>query len=399
MRPCVADARRVALRDAGSGRASGDSGRIYRGVAHENRDATGISLAEFTDITDHYSDPRRPGSPAAKLDALLRDPPRSGDLVHSAITMRVLRWQELHPGEPLTAAYVHAVAKKLKMELIFTRDLGIPASLYRAGLLYERARGQRQTAGEDTRGHEAEIWDEAIFSDRMRQMTDSRSLRTLPLHDGTSSSERSGARLSCGGLAEWDARIHGARANRYEGELDPDRTLGYDQPLPDDWTPDAKWFADHGITLERAKSLSDDQLRGAGIDPALFHAGVDAIAEPDGKGDAKKPHSPGKARLIDLVLQDPGASERIAARHPELSPDAALVREGMSLRLARTGLAFEKMMRKSPGADRQATWDAACAKLDAGARRRGAKSGPEGYMEYLHAVSDVIASVSESVDA
>lgn len=98
-------------------------------------------------------------------------------------------------------------------------------------------------------------------------------------------------------------------------------------------------------------------------------------------------------------MQDREASERLAVRHPKLSPDACLTREGMSVRNAHTGLAFEKLMRANPGADRQTVWDAACAQLNAWSRPRGAKIGPEEYQEYLRAVAGVIARVCESVDA
>lgn len=353
-----------------------------------------ISSARMVELID-----RKIGRKVKRLDGMLHDPAHAHDLVFDAVIDAIRDAVRRHPETTVTEPFVAKISSSIKLERVFTQHLGMPASLKRAGELYEKHKGELRAAGVRVPGDmsDAECWDEAVLDNVGRQESDHaagarRSIRYLPLHDGASSSPSHPSLLSCGGLAEWNRLVHGRDHADYEGEIDEQFMLA-DRHAPDPqdlFEPDAAWLAEHGVTPGMADRLSDDQIRAAGVDPAWFRSQYDHPS-----------HSGSVTDTLTLVLQSGRAACRLAGMLEGSvwkSAEAILTHMGLGIRLAATGLAFEQGMRDHPQTDRQAMWDHACARMAARARDVGAMPGRMGFERYLRASATLCELLESGLD-
>lgn len=305
-------------------------------IRQDNPDAP-LTSAALGRIIDHCSNPNIPGTPAYRLNTWLGDPLAAREAavraIYTALTDQQRRQEK--KGDTLNVRLAWAVARRMGLERVFT-SLGIPASLQRAGRVFERrkARLAAENGAVPPRDEWPRIWDEAVLEeiDRQQRRHDSGETKTrprwLPLHDGRSTSPHSaGVILACGGLDAWlkalDGLKHSADSHRSKADwdnvaavipapADPDRDLG------------PAWLMEHGITLETAAKLDDATLEEAGVDPAGWHDMVRRASD--------------AYRDLDRALGDPDAAMRLVARHPDMDAMRILAAEHVDRRTAATML-------------------------------------------------------------
>lgn len=245
---------------------------------------TVVSSARFGEIVDRYSNPYIPGTAAARLNKLLRNPSLSSDLVQNAIIDVICDVMRLHPERTMTERYIAGIAKSSHLERIFQRELHIPATLLRAGDAYERMKGEMLTEGKSvTAGMEGAIWDKAVTVINDLQMEGlkngkRRSMRILSLHDGRS--PVTGAPMPSGGLREWKAALRQLSASALSASEAIDRAVGrrneWDEPeyftQTEAFMPDRQWLDEHRITEQMLSDLDDDMIWQAGFDSEALRA-------------------------------------------------------------------------------------------------------------------------------
>lgn len=243
---------------------------------------TAVTSARFGEIVDRYSNPYLPGTAAARLNKLLRNPSLSSDLVQNAIIDAICDVMRLHPERDMSERYIAGIAKGIHLERIFQRELHIPATLLREGDAYERLRGELLTEGtRATLAMEDEIWDRAVTVINDRQLKslnagERRSIRILPLHDGRS--PVTGAPMPSGGLREWKAALQQASASISTSgetmEWMAGRRSEWDEPeyfaAADGFEPDQQWLDDHEITAQMLQDMDDEAIVKAGFDPGVL---------------------------------------------------------------------------------------------------------------------------------
>ena len=99
-----------------------------------------ISRADMADILERYSNPSYGGRPAGRLDAVLHDPARSRDLVVNWIFTQTKL--SIMRGNVITPQLFLLICKRVSIEALLHDSLGLPASLHRAGCLFEKERLQ-----------------------------------------------------------------------------------------------------------------------------------------------------------------------------------------------------------------------------------------------------------------
>lgn len=344
-----------------------------------------VTSIRFGEIVDRYSNPCRPGTAAAKLNKLLRNPGLSSDLVQNAIIDAICDVMRLHPERELTERYIAGIAKGIHLERIFQRELHIPATLLRAGDAYERLRGEMLAEGRRvTASMEEDIWDKAVCVINDRQLKEHasgqrRSLRLLPLHDG--SSPVTGLPMPSGGLRAWQSALRNIAAGSVPLSEGADRFMTdsgvWDDPeyftQANDFVPTQDWLRDHDVSAQMVAAMSDEQILDAGFDPDLLRVAAGSIAPP----------RPDKTDVLAAVLKDRGLAVSLARRYPDMGADAILAKAGMALRMARTGTALEKRLLMEPESSPQRVWDEECARLNGCSRPRGSTPGPAGLRDYL----------------
>lgn len=248
-----------------------------------------LTSARMGQIINYYANPSRPGTPAYRLARLICDNQATHDITIDLIQESVLARLRNHPDRPLTEKELSGICTRLGLERVLQRRFHIPASLYRAALLYIRALKDRGLKPQHTdRTERARIWDEAVRAhmtiQHRRLLDGSRSsIRWLPLSDGTTSNPNTpGRAMSCGGLDEWE-RLQRQWTGHDTRSFSCDKGAFHDQTAfavpsnietqlfeDEPFTPDLAWLEAHGITVERARRLSDRELEDAGVDPAAF---------------------------------------------------------------------------------------------------------------------------------
>lgn len=359
-----------------------------------------VTSRRFGEIVDQYSNPCRPGTAAAKLNKLLRNPSLSSDLVQNAIIDAICDVMRLHPERELTERYIAGIAKGIHLERIFQRELHIPATLLRAGDAYERLRGEMLAEGRRvTASMEKDIWDKAVCAINDRQLKEHasgqrRSLRLLPLHDG--SSPVTGLPMPSGGLRTWQSALRNITAGSVPLSEGADRFMTdsgvWDDPeyftQTEDFVPTRDWLRDHGVTPRMVAAMSDEQILDAGFDPDSLRTAADSIAPP----------RPDKTDVLAAVLKDRDLAVSLAGRYPDMGADAILAKAGMALRMARTGTAFEKRLLTEPESSPQQVWDEECARLNGCSRPRGSTPGPAGLRDYLLTARSMSHELAVSIE-
>ncbi|WP_157826611.1 hypothetical protein [Bifidobacterium breve] len=298
--------------------------------------------AEWERIVGHYSNPNKPGTPAYRLARFIQDDARASELVRQWIEDEAIK--ALNKGHDVAPELLTDICKRVSLEALTHRALGVSVKLIRAGVLYEKAKARYQASVDPhpSREDEERIWDGAIDRENARQqrLVDAGRIRNrtwLPYHDSTNS--RPGANrapVSSGGLDEWRLMFEPHKPVRFapfdDMDEDHDRALADRTPV-ERFEVTADWCSEHGITLETIAAMSESELLAMGVDPQS----VRDIASGHGLD--------GEAGRLDLVLHDTALSVELAERNPKSSATAILVRAGLSRRLADFALAFEKRMR------------------------------------------------------
>ncbi|OZG49870.1 hypothetical protein [Bombiscardovia coagulans] len=359
-----------------------------------------ITSAEFERVIQKYSDPSYEYSAAYKLNTFICNPSRSEDLVHEAIINAICDVMRLHPERTLTLKYTVHIARNIKLEHIFQREFHVPITLLRAGYAFERHKAEIRSLGhvvtDDT---EAEIWDEAVKTINNKQRIDykegkRKTTRYLPLHNGI---YESGIHSTCGGLKAWKetkAALSGKSLkylNRKEREIMDRYTGSYKNANPEvacltEFKPNMQWLYEHDVTYKQAqamlKRIIDGEIIQPGVDPQELKT-LFASVRP----------KPNLRQSIELVVLDHQVADYLVAKHPNLRADAILNREGMTLRNARTGLAYEQKLFQYPGVESQSVWDQECQRLNLKTRPRGAQVGSKGYQKYRDQANQLVATI------
>lgn len=328
----------------------------------------------MADILERYANPAYGSRPAGRLNAVLHDPPRSRDLVVNWIftqtKLAIMR------GDVITPKLFLLICKRVSIEALLHDSLGLPASLHRAGCLFENARGRwEQEHGRAPSRHLwARIWDTAVrrrMADMVRRRAagEVKTIRWLPLADGRCSNPDNPYPMSCGGLDAWMSVIHRPRERELDAmpvqPADPRRTV-------EPFVPTMEWAARHHIDPSLIRGMDARELEDMNVDASAL--------EPT-------PAPTGRFAALDLVVQDRDVAAILDGE--EGCAVDILARHGMCERCARTGIVYERLLRDNPASGRRAAWERACRMLEA--CRPGSAARGDGLDEYLHEVADLLA--------
>lgn len=269
-------------------------------------------------IIARYSDPYRNGTPAWRVNALIHDAETSRSLTEDWIRDQTRR--SVGRGGTRTPALVACVARRVSIEALLHKGLGLPVNQIRAASLYQK-RLALLHPDHPSFEQRCRIWDEAVLELMDTQTAEHAAgkrgrVRYLPLADGTSSSPRNPQRLGgpCG-LAAWENLASRPRAARRETDWE---RLKPKTAAPAEGAHDAAWFAAHGIDRDMIRSLGAEALKALGATPPT-------PAQTD----------------LGRVLGD-AAARRIAGANPGMDAADMLAALGMDRTLARAGIAFER---------------------------------------------------------
>lgn len=328
----------------------------------------------MADILERYSNPSYGGRPAGRLDAVLHDPARSRDLVVNWIFTQTKL--SIMRGNVITPQLFLLICKRVSIEALLHDSLGLPASLHRAGCLFEKERGlwEQEHGRAPSRRIWPQLWDAAVrrhMAGSMRKLMDGRTktIRWLPLADGRCSNPDKPYPMSCGGLDAWMSVIHRPRARELDAmdvpPADPRRTV-------EPFRPDTEWAERHGVDPSRITGMDSRELDDMNVDASAL--------EPT-------PAPSARFAALDLIVQDHDVAAGLDAE--EGCAVDILARHGMCERCARTGIVYERLLRDDPRLGREAAWRRACRMLEA--CRPGSAARGDGLGEYLHEVADLLA--------
>lgn len=350
--------------------------RRYAGK-HENNREHGfeISGSEYRDILARYSNPKHVGTPAAKLNSLIRNEEVSSTLVRQWATEKsidLVRNKHL----TLTPALFVNVCKRTSIEALLHERYDLSVDLIRAASLYEkRRRAFTAEHGRLSDETERKLWTIAVQDEISRQQADWESGRRkthprwMPLADGTSSNPQSTSRMACGGYDAWQSFLH---------RVNPDRTV---QPYHE--TPNGssiEWSPSDGIDHTSTPVLDADWMASHGINRMSVLSTI--------------PTTP-RLKQLYLILGDMHFA-RLAdqtARPGERARDI-LRRLGLSDRETRTGVRYEILMLRYPNADKVKAWNWACAHTGT----HHASPGHAMHRRYLSHVADAVEHLIASAE-
>lgn len=307
-----------------------------------------ISTHDYERIVRRAADPHRPNSKANRLDKLLRNPPRSEELVIEWIEEQACKC--LAKGLTITPALLTSICNRISLEVLIHKGLDVPIRLVRAASRYGtlRARIEQETGHVDPR-MEPLIWNRAIdryMREQQAKLEEGsiKTITTLPYADGTS--PVTGKPLAGGGLHGWRQAIGERSADRMLScDSDQDWLNASHEHDPDGtFRPDAQWMQEHGITRQMAMRLTDGELEAMGIDPRAWHD-----ADPRGRDEKT---------LAMLLGIDPLAAI-LHHRHPG-DPTGALATLGCPTDTAVTLVEWARLRLDHPAAGREDTWTMAC---------------------------------------
>lgn len=362
-------------------------GRIHKGMGKATVSDAPVREAgsvEYERIIGGAANPYRPGTPAARLNMILRDPEQSRSLVIEWIENNVRRKQE--QGCVISPGLLAKIARRVSIESLIHDLFDVPVRLVRAGCGFERRRGEWETANGRPAPKDLwpELWDETV---RRRMLRDVRRredgeiarVNWLPLHDGRCSDPENPHPMAGCSMERWlslfDRR---ADVSMDEGIIQHADPTAINGGL---WKPDAEWMRQHGVGMEQIMLLDPEELEAMGVDAAALR---EAAIQNDGGRQHKRLS---RVRMLTLILRDQTVAERLVEDN-DLPTRRILVRCGMPESMARTGMMFERLMLEGT-MSRQQAWDEACRRLVKKDGRRGRLPGAGHLREYVLAAERI----------
>lgn len=326
--------------------------------------------AEWERILARFSDPHRPGSPAAAVAACLHDDVRAEELTRQWIEEEAMKC--LAKGQTVTPVLLTRIGKRTSREALLHRASGVSVRLVRAGDAYERRLAARRSADPApvSRAEREAIWDEAV-DDHLegQRRRNGRVSIWLPYHDGGSSNPGAARRVSSlGGLDEWEA-LFAQGVDQFIDDEERERALAC-ADLPH-FEATAEWLSEHGVDAAALAAIPRADLAAWGVD-------ADAVE----RLCAARPAS-GPLGALTLAMREPAAARALREANPGVDAATLLARAGgMPTRLAATGLVFERLL--DEGLARRDAWDEACARMGA----KATHPGDAGWRDWCRGVTD-----------